>query len=162
MDLGKAATAIAVNSLSAGTLFTTPFDKALPVAAVPTTADTGSAVTQYALLTSDAVQSKTSLSSLLLFPRIAFLDVRYLLSLGRNTTVNTALDALSHAVEGMLGGRASAFTDAAAKSGIRAFAECLPALPLNSPHTIPPPPQKKKRPAYITQFPASYRPHRLA
>jgi alcohol dehydrogenase class IV len=128
MDLGKAAAAIAVNPLPADALFTTPFDKALPVAAVPTTAGTGSEMTQYAILTNDAVQSKSSLSSPLLFPRIAFLDARYLLTLSRNTFINTALDALSHAVEGMLGVRASAFTDAAAKSGVRAFAECLPAL----------------------------------
>jgi alcohol dehydrogenase class IV len=128
MDLGKAAAAIAVNSLSAGTLFTTPFDNALPLAAVPTTAGTGSEVTRYAILTNDAAQSKSSLSSPLLFPRVAFLDPRYLLSLSRNTLVNTALDALSHAVEGMLGTRAFAFTDALAKSGISAFAECLPAL----------------------------------
>ena len=128
MDTGKAAAAIAVNPLPADALFTTPFDKALPVAAVPTTAGTGSEVTQYAILSNDAVQSKSSLASPLLFPRLAFLDARYLLGLNRNTLVNTALDALSHAVEGMLGARASAFTDAAAESGLRAFAECLPAL----------------------------------
>ncbi|MDR2432964.1 MAG: iron-containing alcohol dehydrogenase [Treponema sp.] len=128
MDLGKAAAAIAVNPLPADALFSTPFDQALPVAAVPTTAGTGSEATRYAILTNDAVQSKSSLSSPLLFPRLAFLDARYLASLSRNTLVNTAIDALSHAVEGMLGARASAFTDAAAKSGLRAFAECLPAL----------------------------------
>jgi alcohol dehydrogenase class IV len=128
MDLGKAAAALAVNALPTDALFTTPFDKALPMIAVPTTAGTGSEVTQYAILTNDAAKSKTSLSSPLLFPRLAFLDARYLLTLSRNTLVNTALDALSHAVEGMLGVRASLFTDAAAKSGIRIFAECLPAL----------------------------------
>ncbi|MDR0378238.1 MAG: iron-containing alcohol dehydrogenase [Spirochaetaceae bacterium] len=128
MDLGKAAAAVAVNPVSAGSLFTTPFDKALPVIAVPTTAGTGSEVTQYAVLTNDAVQSKSSLSSPALFPRIAFLDARYLLTLSRNTLINTALDALSHAVEGILGVRASFFTSAAAKRGVRAFAECLPAL----------------------------------
>jgi alcohol dehydrogenase class IV len=128
MDLGKAAAVLAVNHLPADALFTTPFDKALPVAAVPTTAGTGSEVTPYAILTNDAVQSKSSLASPLLFPRLAFLDARYLAGLSRNTLVNTAIDALSHGVEGILGVRASAFTDAAAKSGIRAFAECLPAL----------------------------------
>ena len=128
MDSGKAAAAIAVNSLPDYALFTTPFDKALPVAAVPTTAGTGSEVTQYAILSNDAVQSKSSLASSLLFPRIAFLDARYLLGLNRNTLINTALDALSHAVEGMLGVRASTFTDAAAERGLGAFADCLPAL----------------------------------
>ncbi|MDR0596958.1 MAG: iron-containing alcohol dehydrogenase [Treponema sp.] len=128
MDLGKAAAVLAANPVPEDALFTTPFDKALPLAAIPTTAGTGSEATRYAILTNDAVKSKSSLSSPLLFPRVAFLDARYLLSLSRNTLVNTAIDALSHAVEGMLGARASAFTDAAAKSGIRAFAECLPAL----------------------------------
>jgi alcohol dehydrogenase class IV len=128
MDLGKAAAAIAVNPLPADALFTTPFDRALPVIAVPTTAGTGSEVTQYAVLSNDAVQSKSSLSSSLLFPRLAFLDARYLRGLNRNTTVNTAFDALSHAVEGMLGSRSSLFTDAVAENAIRIFAECLPAL----------------------------------
>jgi alcohol dehydrogenase class IV len=128
MDLGKAAAAIAVNPLPAEALFTTPFDKALPIAAVPTTAGTGSEVTPYAILTNNALKSKSSLSSPLLFPRAAFLDPRYLLTLSRDTLVNTALDALSHAVEGMLSVRASLFTDAAAKSGLGLFAECLPAL----------------------------------
>jgi alcohol dehydrogenase class IV len=128
MDLGKAAAVIAVNPVSADSLFTTPFNKALPVAAIPTTAGTGSEVTQYAVLTNDAIQSKSSISSPLLFPRVAFLDPRYLSSMSRNTLINTALDALSHAVEGSLGVRASTFTDAAAQSGIRLFAECLPAI----------------------------------
>ncbi|MDR3130325.1 MAG: iron-containing alcohol dehydrogenase [Treponema sp.] len=128
MDLGKAAAALAVNSIPPDSLFTTPIAKALPLAAVPTTAGTGSEVTQYAILTNDAAQSKSSLSSPALFPRAAFLDARYLLTLSRNASINTALDALSHAVEGMLGARASAFTDAAAKSCVRTFAECLPAL----------------------------------
>jgi alcohol dehydrogenase class IV len=128
MDIGKVAAALAASPLPEDALFTTPINSALPVAAVPTTAGTGSELTPHAILTNDAIKSKSSLSSPLLFPRVAFLDAHYLLTLSRDTLVNTVLDALSHAVEGMLTVRASVFTDAAAKNGLKLFAECLPAL----------------------------------
>jgi alcohol dehydrogenase class IV len=53
--------------------------------------------------------------------------------MGNATTINTALDALSHSIEGMLTIRASVFTDPMAKAGITAFAECVPALKAGTP-----------------------------
>jgi alcohol dehydrogenase class IV len=128
MDAAKAAAALARIKVQKAELFGAALTDALPVAAVPTTAGTGSEVTQYAILTNDAAGTKTSVASPALFPRFAFLDARYMAGLDRNITVNTAIDALSHAVEGMLSVRASALSDVLARESIAAIAACFPVL----------------------------------
>jgi alcohol dehydrogenase class IV len=128
MDAAKAAAALALNPVDKSSLFATVFTQALPIAAVPTTAGTGSEATPYAILTNDAAHTKTSIGSPVLFPRYAFLDPRYTLGLGRETTINTAIDALSHAVEGTLSVKASSLTDALARESISAIAGCFSAL----------------------------------
>lgn len=100
----------------------------LPMAHIPTTAGTGAEVTQYAILTNDEMQTKKSIAAETLFPRYAFLDAHYTNALPLATTINTALDALSHAVEGMLTVRATAITDTLAKESIQQIAECFDAM----------------------------------
>lgn len=95
---------------------------------IPTTTGTGSEVTQYSILTDDRVESKTSIATPYIFPRVAFLDGRYMLSLGHDTTVNTAMDALSHAIEGMLSVKAGAVTDLLAKESIRTICSLAPKI----------------------------------
>ena len=91
---------------------------------VPTTAGTGSEVTQYAILTNDAAKTKTSIASEVIFPKVAFLDPTYMKSLSHTTTVNTTVDALSHAVEGMLSIRVTEITNALALDSIAKIVEC--------------------------------------
>ena len=93
----------------------------LPMIHVPTTAGTGSEVTPYAILTNDVRETKQSISAPSLFPKIAFLDGKYMEDLSREVTVNTAIDAVSHAVEGMLSLSACMLTDALAKEALRAL-----------------------------------------
>jgi len=103
MDAGKAIALLAAQEIAEENLFAGNYtDQVLPMAFVPTTAGTGSEVTQYAILTNDQAQTKTSIASDLLFPNVAFLDAKYTENLPTETTINTAIDALSHAVEGML------------------------------------------------------------
>jgi alcohol dehydrogenase class IV len=128
LDAGKAAALLAVEETPPDELFTTPPRRALPLAAIPTTAGTGSEVTPVAVLTNHAGKTKTSISAPVLFPRFAFLDARYTESLGRTTAVNTAIDALTHAAEGMLSVRASALSDALAVSSLGMIADCTAAL----------------------------------
>jgi alcohol dehydrogenase class IV len=90
-------------------------------------------VTQYSILTNDAAETKTSIATPLIFPKLAFLDARYMSSLKTTTTINTAIDALSHAVEGMLSVRASTLSDALAKESIALIASCFGALPQDKP-----------------------------
>lgn len=74
--------------------------RALPFALVGTTSGTGSEVTPYAVLTSDATGKKKSISGRDLYGVLALGDGgRYTASLPRDFTVSTALDALSHSLE---------------------------------------------------------------
>ena len=97
-------------------------NKALTVAAVPTTAGTGSEVTPYAILTNHEKQTKKSIASPCLFPTYALLDAKYTKNLGLATTVNTAIDSLSHSVEGMMSKRANIMADVIAKEAVKIIA----------------------------------------
>ncbi|MDR1307283.1 MAG: iron-containing alcohol dehydrogenase [Treponema sp.] len=138
MDAAKAAAVLAVNDISKEEMFNLQFTAALPIAAVPTTAGTGSEVTQYSVLVDTTGPdgktphpggpAKRSMGSPLLFPRCAFLDAQYMKNLSRNITVHTALDALSHAVEGFLCLRANGISDMLAKESIALMGDCFDPL----------------------------------
>lgn len=124
MDAGKAIALLASQTVKEEDLFSGNYkDTVLPMAFVPTTAGTGSEVTQYSILTNDKAQTKTSIASPVLFPTVAFLDAKYMMSLNKTTTINTAVDALSHAVEGMLSVRANAMSDFYAAESIQTLAD---------------------------------------
>lgn len=129
MDAAKAMALLAKQDIKEDDLFKGQYSQdVLPIVAVPTTAGTGSEVTPYSILTNDAVESKTSIASELIFPKIAFIDAKYMMGLPIVTTVNTAVDALSHSVEGMLSVRSSIISDALAKESIKLFVKCCPAM----------------------------------
>lgn len=94
------------------------FQNVLPILAVPTTVGTGSEVTQYAILTVPELETKKSVAHPALFPKIAFLDVRYIKSLPDHQLALTAADAFSHAVEGYLSAKASIVSDALAEAAL--------------------------------------------
>lgn len=73
----------------------------LPVVAIPTTSGTGSEVTQYSVLTDDE-GNKKGFSTPHAFPMYSFLDPRYTVTMAEEITIATALDALSHSIEGEL------------------------------------------------------------
>jgi alcohol dehydrogenase class IV len=102
MDATKAAAWLTPNSISEGDkLFTLEFQQpALPFALVGTTAGTGSEVSATAVITVDAENRKRSVNHPCLYARCVFADPRYTHTMSRNTTISTALDALSHTVEG--------------------------------------------------------------
>jgi alcohol dehydrogenase class IV len=129
LDAAKAAAVLARNELSDAEVFRNDYPGgALPVVAVPTTAGTGSEVTQYAILTNDAIESKSSISWAGIFPVLAFLDSAYTASLPHRVAVNTALDALSHAVEGYLSVHSDGWSRAVAYEALRLFGKALPRL----------------------------------
>ena len=127
MDAGKAIALLAAQDIVEENLFSGHYEKkVLPMVLVPTTAGTGSEVTQYSILTNDRARTKTSIASDLLFPTVAFLDAKYTQNLRVETTINTAIDALSHAVEGMLSIRASNVSNTLALESIRMIVKCIP------------------------------------
>jgi len=129
MDAGKAIALLAAQDIKEEDLFSGNYDsKVLPMAFVPTTAGTGAEVTQYSILTNDKKQTKTSIASDLIFPAVSFLDGKYMEKLPAKTTINTAVDALSHAIEGVMSVRASVISDTLASESIRMIAGCLPEI----------------------------------
>ncbi len=129
LDTAKAVAVLAVNDTDPIELFKNEFEtRPLPIAAIPTTAGTGSEVTPYSILTRDDLRTKMSFRNPALFPVYAYLDPRYTISLGRNVTVNTALDALCHAVEGYVCKRSMPVSDILAAESIRLIGGCLDRL----------------------------------
>jgi alcohol dehydrogenase class IV len=95
----------------------------LPCVAVPTTAGTGSEVTRNAVLSSD--QTKASLRSPSLLPRVAVVDPDLLVGLPRSAIASGGLDALSQVLEPFLSARANPLTDALARDGMKRSARSL-------------------------------------
>lgn len=123
MDAAKAIALLAVSDIDRKDLFSGNIgNKALPMIHIPTTAGTGSEVTPYSILTNHEKQTKTSIAAPCLFPAYALLDAKYMKKLSLKTTVNTAIDSLSHSVEGMMSARANIMADIIAREAIRLLA----------------------------------------
>lgn len=123
MDAAKAIALLACQEIPRENLFKGQYEeKVLPMAFIPTTAGTGSEVTQYAILTNDELKTKTSIATPLLFPKVAFLDSKYMEYLSKATSINTAIDALSHAIEGYLSNRSHGISDILALESMQIIA----------------------------------------
>jgi alcohol dehydrogenase class IV len=80
-----------------------PLDAALlPLIAVPTTAGTGSEVSQGSVLDNPSLGMKAALLSPLLYPRVAIVDPELTLTLPPKVTAMTGFDALTHGIESFL------------------------------------------------------------
>jgi alcohol dehydrogenase class IV len=129
LDAAKAAAILATNDIDDDTLFGGVFpNRPLRVAAVPTTAGTGSEVTPYSILTFNKISNKKSIGSELLFPAVAFLDPAYTETLSSETTVNTAVDAMSHSIEGYLSARSTRIIRPYAMESLEIIGRCIPEL----------------------------------
>lgn len=136
MDAAKAAALCASAKCdAAAALAHKPDDQPLFFMAVPTTAGTGSEVTQYALLTDTAAGMKENVSTPKMFPDIAVLDAEVTVSMSQPLTRDTGIDALSHAVEGFISVKATPVSDASALYAIEMIAENLPRV-LDAPRDI--------------------------
>ncbi|WP_031514936.1 iron-containing alcohol dehydrogenase family protein [Desulfofalx alkaliphila] len=133
LDAAKAVAVLAVNDIEEDQLLTKRWVKsALPVVAVPTTAGTGSEVTPYSILTVDKEETKKSIAGDDLFPVIAYMDARYMLNLPWYVTANTAVDALSHSIEGFINNRATLISDLLALESITIIGRVLKNIDLNN------------------------------
>lgn len=99
-----------------------------PLIAVPTTAGTGSEVTPWATVWDRAAGLKHSLQLVQTWPEAALVDPELMLTLPQPVTVQSALDALSHALEAIWNVNANPFSDAHAVAAAREVMETLPKL----------------------------------
>jgi phosphonate metabolism-associated iron-containing alcohol dehydrogenase len=112
--------------LAAGKPFKPHRAKAL--VAVPTTAGTGSEVTPWATIWDRAAGKKHSLHLPETWPEAAVVDSDLMLTLPRSVTVQSGLDALSHALESIWNVNANPVSDTHAVAAAREVMATLPAL----------------------------------
>ncbi|BCM83309.1 alcohol dehydrogenase [Methylobacterium indicum] len=99
--------------------------KALPMIMVPTTAGSGSEVSQWTIVKDEVRHLKLLGGGPLSFPDAAILDPATLRSLPMHVAALPAVDALTHGVEAYLSGIASPLTDAVALAAVRLQAASL-------------------------------------
>lgn len=83
-----------------------------------TTAGTGSEVTAVSVLTDKTTGRKRAITHPDCYAKISFLDPKYTDTMPISVTISTALDALSHAVEGFLSPSCGEFADIFARKSI--------------------------------------------
>ena len=100
----------------------------MPVLLIGTTAGTGSEVTGVSVLTNGETGRKKSISGADCYAKVVFADSTYTCSMPYNVTVSTALDALSHAVEGYFSKKYADMPELFAMKAIPMLWECLKEL----------------------------------
>ena len=115
-----------VSLLATGKAFTPHRMKAL--VAVPTTAGTGSEVTPWATIWDRAAQKKHSLHLPQTWPEAAIVDPGLMLTLPDAVTLQSGLDALSHALESIWNVNSNPISDTFAVAAAREVIATLPAL----------------------------------
>ena len=98
----------------------------LPHVAIPTTHGTGSEVTLGAVITNSQLHRKFFVADLNLIPRVAILDPALVTGLPKSVSIGTGLDALTHAIEGLVTPGANPITTATGLQAVRLIAEHLP------------------------------------
>lgn len=103
-------------------------DPGIPVIAAPTTAGTGSEVTPFATVWDATSGRKYSVSGPALFPTVALLDPLLTLTLPRDVTISTGMDAVSQALEAVWNINATPVTTSYATHALRTAMCALPSL----------------------------------
>ena len=96
------------------------------IVAIPTTAGTGSEVTMWGTIWDERTAGKHSISHPALYPEAALVDPLLTLSVPRDATVASALDALSHAMEAIWNRASNPVADALATRAIGIIPAVLP------------------------------------
>lgn len=94
--------------------------------AIPTTSGTGSEVTPFAVFKDNIGHRKVSLVDESLIPNVAIIDANLTRSLPAGITADTAVDALTHALEALVSILSSDYTDGLALEAMRLIFEALP------------------------------------
>jgi alcohol dehydrogenase class IV len=98
---------------------------AIPIIIIPTTAGTGSEVSNAAILKDNETHIKGGVMSHHIAPIAAIVDPTLTLTLPPRLTTSTGMDALTHAIEGYVAVKASPMTEMYHKEAIRLIAENL-------------------------------------
>lgn len=127
LDSMKAIGALAVNGGDIADFFGKTIDVEMPpMAAIPTTAGTGSEATQFTIITDTRKDVKMLLKGPKLIPSLAVIDPQFTMTAPPAVTVNTGLDALCHCVEAYTSRKAQTLSDTFAVSAVKRIFANLP------------------------------------
>ena len=102
-----------------------------PLIAIPTTAGTGSEVTQVAVIKDHEKHLKMAFLSYFLLPDVSILDSRMTMTMPPFVTAMTGMDALSHAIEAYYCLQKNPMSDAHALSAVNMIYQYLPTVAQN-------------------------------
>ncbi|MDO4296566.1 MAG: iron-containing alcohol dehydrogenase [bacterium] len=97
-----------------------------PMAAIPTTAGTGSEATQFTIITDTKKDIKMLLKGAVLMPNLAIIDPQFTMTAPPKITAATGLDALTHAMEAYTSRKAQPLSDVFALSAVKRIFTYLP------------------------------------
>ena len=127
LDSAKAIAAMAVNKGSIADYNGKEITgEILPLAAIPTTAGTGSEATKFTVITDSEKGIKMLLKGDVLVPKLAIVDSSFTVGAPKSVTSATGLDALTHAVEAYTSRKAFSMTDTLAVSAVKRIMKYLP------------------------------------
>ncbi|MCM8760420.1 MAG: iron-containing alcohol dehydrogenase [Candidatus Omnitrophica bacterium] len=128
MDVGKAIAVVATNRGSVRNYFgeVEYQNQPLPIIAIPTTCGTGSEVTRFAVIIDRSQNTKKTVSSEKIIPKLSILDAEVLRSLPLHLVVATGMDAFSHATESYLSKRADFISKMFARESLKILLEFIP------------------------------------
>jgi len=130
LDTAKTIAVLATNKIRPEDLYKNIFpNRPLPIITIPTTAGTGSEVTPFSVLAIKEKNIKKSFGSeTLMSPVYAFLDATYTMSQPAQLSADTAVDALSHGIEGFIRSNSTWISDMLGMIIFENFALCREAL----------------------------------
>lgn len=103
-------------------------EKTLPTIAIPTTAGTGSELTQAVLISDKKEKSKEVIRSPFTFPKVALIDPEMSATMPRKITAYTGMDALCQSIEAYVNTNAQVFADAFAIESIKLISKSFRAV----------------------------------
>jgi len=103
-----------------------PSKKSLPTIYIPTTCGTSSEITSWATVWDIKNKRKYSLSHPFMYPEVAIIDPELMLTLPKEQTALTGMDALCHAIEAYWSKNANQISDKFAIEAIKLIMEYLP------------------------------------
>ncbi|WP_289137323.1 iron-containing alcohol dehydrogenase [uncultured Brevibacillus sp.] len=96
-----------------------------PMVMVPTTAGSGSEVSQFSIIVDSARKVKMAIISKSLIPDIAIIDPQTLMTKDKELTANTGMDVLTHAIESYISLAATPLTEVHSLQAMRLIAKHL-------------------------------------
>lgn len=131
-----AAKAVAVGLETKEKLDSFLFDRKLPTSSlplilIPTTAGTGSELSQGAIITCTKRKKKTAIRGSYVYPRVAIVDPSFTMSVPYKITMETGFDMVAHAVESYVSKAATPFSEMLSEYAIKNAQKALRVLSTN-------------------------------